>query len=93
MRFRCTAGTLLHDTGECIFAFSAFSGETHIINDSGAALLDCLADGKQFTQVEIVSEMAALYGVESGEVANAVEQALRDFLEAGLIEVAPAPAT
>lgn len=85
-------GLRLEPLDEGWAAFSPASGETHLINDSGAALLQALSDASPMALEEALHTLAEEAGQPLAEVGGLFVQTLPTFAAAGLVMPA-APGT
>ena len=79
-------GVLVEPVGQIWAAFSGASGETILLNDEGAAILEVLALGPR-TGDEVASELAADTGDDAPALRGAVESAWPRLVESGLVDV------
>ncbi len=77
-------GTLLQPLHSSWAAFSATSGETQLLNNEAAALLEALLERPR-TIAEVAELLAADAGVQSSSIMHLLEEAAREFQAAGLI--------
>jgi PqqD family protein of HPr-rel-A system len=78
------AGTLLEPVGDVWAAFSPASGETLLLNDEAAAILEVLAEGP-CTFDGICRSLAEASATPVDEVAAALDASLAQLRGAGLI--------
>ena len=80
-------GVLFEPLGDQWCVFSPASGETHLLNDTSAAVLEILKSNPaiRFEQACIV--LAADVGLPVAEVEPLVTEALRTFVTAGLVRM------
>lgn len=79
------AGVLLEPLGKLWATYTPASGETQLLNDEAAAVLEVLRDGP-VTLATLCSLLASDVGGREGEIALAVEGSLVQLGAAGLIE-------
>lgn len=90
--FARVPGLRVEAVGGAWAAFSPASGETLLLNDTSAAILEVLADGPLATSA-VAERLAADAGVPHGEVAALIADHWPQLVEAGLVRQAgPAPA-
>lgn len=77
-------GTLLRPLGGAWAAFSSASGETHLLNNEAAALLEALLERPR-TVAEVAQLLAAEAGVTSSSIVHLLEDAAHEFHSAGLV--------
>lgn len=77
-------GTLLKPLGGSWAAYSAVSGETHLLNNEAAALLEALLERPQ-TIAEAAALLAADAGVQPSSILHLLEDAANEFHAAGLV--------
>lgn len=89
---------LLHEAGDAVFAYGAASGQTHVLNDSGAALLRLLAERGPLTGPQAAAALARAArsaargapGPHGRPPVHEVHQALAAqwplFVDAGLVQ-------
>jgi PqqD family protein of HPr-rel-A system len=87
-RLEATAGTLLQPVAEGWAAFSALSGETHLLNVEAAALLEALIEAP-LTLAEVAELLAADTGVAVSSIAPLLHDAALEFQAAGLVRPLP----
>jgi PqqD family protein of HPr-rel-A system len=78
-------GVLLHPVGEIWVAYSPASAETHLINESGAALIQALDERSPRSRHEVVQSMASDAGLSEAEVEQLLANAWEEYLAAGLL--------
>ena len=66
-------------------AYSAATGETVLLNDESAAILELLEAGVAST-LEISSALAEDCGVDAGSLAQTIERCWPRLVEAGLVD-------
>jgi PqqD family protein of HPr-rel-A system len=77
-------GVLVEPIGHLWAAFSPFTGETTLLNDESASILEALEAGAVDTATVCV-DLARHSGLEAGELAEIVDAALLRLAEAGLV--------
>ena len=78
-------GVVIELIGDSWFAYSARSGETHLLNDSSAALLECLPAGAERLPVEVFAELSVNVGMSVAGLESASEGCWDTLRDAGLI--------
>ena len=81
-------GVLVEPLGDQWCAFSPASGETHLLNDTSAAVLEILKSRPAISADQACTVLAADVGLPVAEVELLVTEALRTFVTAGLVRVA-----
>ena len=82
-------GVLVEPLGDHWAAFSPSSGESHLINDTSAAILEMLGGGAPLTPAQICTELTAHVGAVAVDAQGLVGDAFRAFITAGLVRTAP----
>lgn len=90
-RFKLCDGVRVAGLGEGWVAFSPQSGETLLLNAESAAVLELLADGPADAQ-QVAVALAVDAAVAVAEVADALRHTWGPLRDAGLVELADAPA-
>lgn len=85
--FEVPTGTLLQPLGPTWVAFSALSGETHLLNDEAAALLEALLEAPR-TLAEVAELLAEDIGMPLTTIAPLLHDAALDFQASGLVRPA-----
>lgn len=85
--FALVPGVLMETLGEHWAVFSPASGESHLLNDSSAAILEMLTGTPGLHADHICAVLAADTGAVRSEVEPLVDEALRTFVTAGLVRV------
>ncbi len=86
-------GVRVRALGEGWVAFSALSGETHLLNAESVAVLEALQVDVATDEATVVQRLAEEYGVPPQELADTLAVAWPQLQEAGLVrEQASAPA-
>lgn len=86
-------GLLIEPVGHLWAAFSGPSGETILLNDESAAILELLESGPSSSD-EICSALASDSGLEAESLVDVVEACWPRLIEAGLVrELRPGHAT
>ena len=88
--FSVVAGTLVEPVGQLWAAFSPLSGETTMLNDETAAILEVLADGP-LTAADLCTCLAVDTGQPVGELAPVVDACWPRLIDAGLIRMQATP--
>ena len=84
-------GTLMEQLGEHWVAFSPLSGETHLINDTTAAVVESVSREVPVTLEQLWASLAADAGVMPIDAEDLVRQALQMLVAAGLVREVPLP--
>ena len=87
------AGVLVEPLGDQWVAFSPASGETHLLNDTSAAVLELLDDTAILHFDHACATLAHDTGMSATESEPLINDALRAFVTAGLVRVLPASQT
>jgi PqqD family protein of HPr-rel-A system len=85
------SGVELELLGQVWVAYSAATGETALLNDESAAILELLDAGAD-TTLKISSVLAEDCGVDPGALAETIEKCWPRLLEAGLVDELSGPA-
>ena len=88
--FGLVGGVLLEPLGDHWAAYSPASGETHMLNDTSAAVLEVLVETPNLTLKQACAFLAEDAGIPAAELEPLVSDALRAFVTAGLARVVPA---
>lgn len=80
---------LLEPLGDAWAAFSPLSGTTHVLNDSGAAVLEVLAELGPVPPAQVAAVIAAQVELPVPQIASALDATWRDLIDAGLVRLAP----
>ena len=80
-------GVLVEPLGDQWCAFSPASGETHLLNDTSAAVLEIFKSHPAISADQACAVLAADVGLAMSEVEPLVTEALRTFVTAGLVRV------
>lgn len=83
-RYARRPGVLLAPVGERWAAFSGASGETALLNDESAAILEVLAEGPADHEA-VCRTLAADSGLEATDIAAAVEASWLSLVLAGMV--------
>jgi PqqD family protein of HPr-rel-A system len=75
--------------GDSWFAYSACSGETHLLNDSSAALLECLPAETARLPTEVFAELSVDTDMSVEELQASAEGCWDTLRDAGLIRYLP----
>ena len=84
VQFACVEGVIVEPVGAMWVAFSPVTGETTLLNDESAAILEMLHDGPADT-VAICAALDDDSGVPADELVPMVEAHWPQLLDAGLI--------
>ena len=79
-------GLLIEPLDPSWAVFSPLSGETHLLNDTSAALLDCLNPVTPRSAEEIYGEIAAVSGSPEQEVALLCAGCWPMLIQAGVVQ-------
>lgn len=90
MRYRLVEGLLVEPMSHLWAAFSPVTGETVLLNDESAAILELLAAGPAGT-VALCRVLAADCGLSATELQPLVEQGWQRLVEAGLVQLCSTP--
>jgi PqqD family protein of HPr-rel-A system len=88
---RRAPGVRLEALPGCWVAFSATSGETHLLNDTCAAIVDLLSDDETRSEAQVVAALAAESGSPVPDVQGLLGEVWNTLLDAGLLRRVPAP--
>ena len=80
-------GVLIEPLGDHWAVFSPASGESHLVNDTSAALLEILRSNPVMRSAQACAALAADVGLLVADVEPLVNEALRTFVTAGLVRV------
>ena len=80
-------GVVLEPLGDTWVAFSPLSGETHLLNDTSAAILECLAAQTPMHADALYGELAALFGISAQNVAEICITSWPVLLQAGVVRI------
>ena len=83
-------GVLIEPMGAVWAAFSPSSGETSLLNDESAAILELLEHGGATTN-EVCSKLTADVGLATSDLLCAVEDSWGHLIDAGLVHVMQVP--
>ena len=78
-------GVLLEPLVEGWAAFSSLSGESHLLNDESAAIVEALDLVQPLSSSAICKSLAQDCGMPTAEVERAIGSAWEQLIEAGLI--------
>ncbi|MCY7315563.1 MAG: HPr-rel-A system PqqD family peptide chaperone [Rubrivivax sp.] len=84
-RFVRAPGVRLAPLGEGWVAFSALSGETHVLNDEGVAILELLDAATPLSALDIAAQLADEVDVPAAELAITLAGAWGPLIDAGLV--------
>jgi len=85
-RVPCVAIEALADSWA---AYSPLAGGSHVLNDSGAAVLDILSEHGPSSTVQVAQWVSLEVGLPIDEIQQALAPLWRELLAAGLIREAP----
>lgn len=88
-RLERVAGTLVEPLGGIWVAFSSLSGETALVNDESAAILEILGGGPM-SEDEVYDALVADTGLGRSEVAATIAPSWEKLIESGLVRECPA---
>lgn len=91
-RFARVDGALVEPVGHLWVAFSPVTGETALLNDESAAILEVLEPGPADT-AQVCTQLSADSGVETDALTPIVEASWSSLIDAGLVRALPEPAT
>jgi PqqD family protein of HPr-rel-A system len=83
-----TAGARVEPVGHLWVAFSATSGETALLNDESAAILEVLEAGPAPTDA-VCAALGSDIGVSGAELHDTVEASWPRLIDAGLVRMLP----
>lgn len=83
--FAAVEGLRLAPLGSLWVAFSPLSGETVLLNDEGAAILEVI-DAQPLTQFQISQQLATDSGQPVDQVESLVANCWRHLIESGLAQ-------
>ena len=86
-------GVLVEPLGEHWAAFSPASGESHLINNTSAAIVEMLSCEMPLTLAQACAALATDVGTLQPDAEAFVGEALRSFITAGLARSVPLPQT
>lgn len=89
-RYARTEGVLLEPVGHLWAAFSPATGETALLNDETASILEVLEEGRSESTASLCTTLATDSGIQADELAVVVEACWPRLIEAGLVEEAKA---
>lgn len=81
-------GVLLQELGSAWAAYSAIAGSSHLLNNSGAAVLDVLAESGPSSGDEVAVVLSEEVGVPLEEVMASLAEVWAQLEQAGLVRVA-----
>lgn len=84
-------GVLVEQLGDHWAAFSPSSGESHLINDTSAAILEMLSCEAALTLAKICAALAVHVCAMPADVEELVREAFETFITAGLVRAAALP--
>lgn len=83
-RYACVPGVSTEAVGHLWAAFSPASGETLLLNDESASILEVLASGARDT-AEVCDALAADSGLDAASLLDLVDGCWPRLIEAGLV--------
>lgn len=92
LRFARVEGALFESVGHLWVAFSPVTGETALLNDESAAILEVLESGP-FSTEQVCAELSPDCGVSADELTPIVDASWSRLVDAGLVRALPEPAT
>lgn len=84
-----TIGARVEPVGHLWIAFSAISGESALLNDESAAILEVLEAGPAATK-GVCAALSADSGLSAAELHDTVEASWPRLIDAGLVRALPA---
>ena len=91
-RFARVDGALVESVGRLWVAYSPLTGETALLNDESAAILEILEPGPAGT-ARVCEQLSADSGLASDALAPIVEASWGSLMDAGLVRALLEPAT
>jgi hypothetical protein len=91
-RFARVEGALVEPVGHLWIAFSPASGETALLNDESAAILEILELGPAGT-AQVCEQLSGDSGLAIGALAPIVQASWASLVDAGLVRALAEPAT
>jgi hypothetical protein len=85
LRYLRAPGVLIAELGDFCAAYSSLSGETHLVNDETAQVLDLLDEHLPRSEAELGASLAGLYEGSPEHFAHLLSGSWNYMLEAGLI--------
>ncbi len=85
VRYQRRDGVLIESVGHLWAAFTPISGETSLLNDECAAILDVLLEGPADT-TEVCVRLAADCELLASDIHETVEASWRQLVEVGAVE-------
>jgi len=82
---------LVEPLGDHWVAFSPSSGESHLINDTSAAIVEMLSCESALTLKQACTALAAEVGTLPADTEGLVHEALQTFVRAGLVRAVRLP--
>jgi PqqD family protein of HPr-rel-A system len=83
-------GVLIAEIDDTWVAFSAVSGETHLLNDTSVAILELLSIDVPVSESSVCASLSADSGLAVHEVKALIDGVWETFLTAGIAVQAPA---
>jgi PqqD family protein of HPr-rel-A system len=84
-RFKAVTGLRIAQVGHLWVAFSPLSGETTLLNDEAAAVLE-LIGGQALTQQQLCKQLAADTGQDEPQLASVLDGCWGRLMESGLVD-------
>jgi PqqD family protein of HPr-rel-A system len=91
-RYARVEGALVETVGHLWAAYSPVTGETTLLNDESAAILEVLDPGPAGTE-QVCAQLGIDSGLSADELAPIVDASWASLIEAGLVRALPEPAT
>lgn len=91
-RFARADNALVEPVGHLWVAFSPVTGETALLNDESAAILEILEHGPADTE-RVCAQLSVDSGIAVEALAPIVDASWGSLIDAGLVRVLPEPAT
>jgi PqqD family protein of HPr-rel-A system len=88
--YECAPGLRLEAVGDVLVAFSALSGETLLLNDEAAAILDVVSRRPSEAK-SVCEELARETGVPEGVILQRTRDSWAQLIQAGLLRDSPGP--
>lgn len=92
-RYKAGAGVRLESVGDMWAAYSPLSGETQLLNDESAVVLEWLLERGSGNAAQAASELAEIAGMEAAELETRIRMAWPPLAAAGLIQRIAEPPT
>lgn len=85
MRFARVEGLRLEPIGPAWATWSPASGETHVLNDEAASVLEVLADEGPLSTIELACTLARDIGLTPAQIEPGIQVALLALEHAGFV--------